>query len=246
MATYIVELDDYAGWNPTGRNFALIAAAIGAVGLISWLCLHGHLGAFRPAAVSDQLFLEWLVWLGIGGDCLMAFAASGSILLSLKSRGSVSVTAEGIVRTIDSRNSSLSWDEIEGFVPMPHGGVRIIAASGKADIFVPRFLDDYRACIAEIKDHGIRAISHDRLTKSTKKIWFESVRIFFVAYAINLTLNSHLSHRFRIAAFGSMMASAAWVLKSSWTKPQTVPRWVEFLFLLGIGIYVLRRLTLSW
>ena len=91
MATYHVERDDYAGWSPTGRNFALISAAIGAVGLLSWMSLHGHLGVFRSSAASDQLFLGGLVWLGIGGFCLMAFAALGSILLSFKSRGSVSI-----------------------------------------------------------------------------------------------------------------------------------------------------------
>jgi hypothetical protein len=247
MGTYLVERDDYAGWNPTGRNFAVISAAIGAVGLLSWMSLHGHLGAFRSSAASDQLFLEGLVWLGIGGFCLMAFAALGSILLSFKSRGSVSVTAEGVFRTVDTRTRFLAWAEIEGLVPMPYGGVTLVAAPGKVDIVIPRFLDDYRACIAEIKNHSIQAISPSRLRRKRKTTWIESIRAFFLAFLASLAMNSHVSHRVRIATFSALIGGVAWMLKSSWEKTdQTMPRWVEFLFVLGVVLYILRRITLAW
>jgi hypothetical protein len=247
MATYLVERDDYAGWNPTGRNFAMISAAIGAVGLLSWMSLHSHLGAFRPSAASDQLFLEGLVWLGIGGFCLMAFAALGSILLSLKSRGSVSVTAEGVFRTVDTRTRFLAWAEIEGLVPMPYGGVTLVAAPGKVDIVIPRFLDDYRACIAEIKNHSIRRLPPSSLRRRRKTTWIDSVRTFFIAALVSLALNSHASHRVRIATFSALIAGMAWMLTFSREKTdQTMARWVVILIVLGMALYILRRMTLSW
>jgi hypothetical protein len=247
MATYLVLSDDYAGWNPTGRNFALIGAAIGAMGLLSWMSLHDHLGAFRPSSISDQLFLEGLVWVGTGVFCLMAFAALGSILLSFKSRGSVSVTAEGVFRTVDTRIRSLAWTEIEGLVPMPYGGVTLVAAPGKADIVIPRFLDDYRACIAEIKNHSVQALAPGSLRRKRKTSWMDTVRILFLSASVSLAMNAHASHRARIASFSVLIAGFAWFLRSDAANPdQAIPRWVSFTFFLGFSLFVLRYMTLNW
>ena len=171
MATYLVVPDDYAGWNPTGRNFTLAGAAAGAVGLLSWMSLHNHLGVFRLGEASDQIFLYGLVWLGVGGASLMAFAALGSILLSVRSRGVLAITAEGISRSVNARTRTLAWSEILGFVAMPYGGVTLIATTGKSDIVIPRFLDDYRACIKEIKDQGIHLLPPSSLHRKSKTSW---------------------------------------------------------------------------
>jgi hypothetical protein len=77
MATYLATPDDYAGWNPTGRNFTLITGGAGAIGLLAWMSLHHHLGAFRPNAASDQLLLGGLEWLGGGMFVLMGVADVG-------------------------------------------------------------------------------------------------------------------------------------------------------------------------
>jgi hypothetical protein len=158
MATYRAVPDDYAGWNPTGRNFALAGVAVGFVGLLSWLSLHGRLGYFQPSAATDRVFLGGLMWLCIGFFCLMAIVTFGSIMLTLDSRGTVSVTGEGVTRTVGSRTHSLAWSEIQGLVPMPYSGTTLVSVPGKPNIVIPRFLDDYRTCIAEIKDHNIRAL----------------------------------------------------------------------------------------
>ena len=193
MATYLVGPDDYAGWNPTGRNFALISAAVGALGLLSWMSLNHHLGAFRPSAASDQLVLSGLVWLGVGGFALTAMTALGSILLSLRARGTVSVTAEGVFRTIKSRTHSLAWSDIDGFVPMPYGGITLIAASAKDNIVIPRFLDDYRACIDEIKNQGIHVLPASSLRQKRKTSWIDGVRNFSFIVLSSLAINSHES-----------------------------------------------------
>ena len=127
---------------------------------------------------------------------------------------------------------------------MPYGGVTLVAAPGKVDIVIPRFLDDYRACVTEIKNHSIQAISPSRLRRKRKTTWIESIRAFLLACLVSLAMNSHASHRVRIAAFSALIAGVAWMLKSSWEKTdQTIPRWVEILILLGLALYVFRRMT---
>ena len=247
MATYLVTPDDYAGWNPTGRNFALISAAIGAIGLLSWLSLHRHLGVFRPSAASDRLFLGGLVWLGVGGFCLLAVAALGSITLSLKSRGTVSVTSEGVFRTVKSRTQFLPWSEIIGLVPMPYGGVTLISAPGASDLVIPRFLDDYRACIAEIKDHGIQVLPASSLRQKRKTTWVDVVPSVLFIFLYSLAMNAHQSHPVRIASFGGALSCMVWVLEAQWSKPDpTTLRWVTPVVFVCIAVYALIRIFLSW
>lgn len=246
MATYLVGPDDYAGWNPTGRNFALISAAVGAIGLLSWMSLNHHLGAFRPSAASDQLVLSGLVWLGVGGFALMAMAALGSIMLSLKARGTVSVTAQGVFRTIKSRTHSLAWSEIDGFVPMPYGGITLIAAAGKGNLVIPRFLDDYRACIAEIKNQGIHALPASTLRQTRKTSWIHGVRNFSFIVLSSLALNAHESHPVRIASFSGAILFLVYLLQTHWSKPDHITRWKTFGVFLGIALLALLRMNLTW
>ncbi len=247
MATYRVGPDDYAGWNPTGRNFALISAAVGAIGLLSWLSLNHHLGALRPSAVSDQLLLSGLVWLGVGGSALMAMAAVGSILLSLKSRGTVSVTAEGIFRTIKSRTHSLAWSEIDGFVPMPYGGITLIAASAENNIVIPRFLDDYRACIAEIKNQGIHVLPASTLRQNRKTYWMDRVRSVSFVVLSSLAINSHESPRVRIASLSGAILLLVYVPQPSWSNPDAIKsRWAMFGILFAVALFALLRMALTW
>ena len=247
MATYLVGPDDYAGWNPTGRNFALISAGVGAIGLLSWMFLNHHLGAFRPSAASDQLVLSGLVWLGVGGFALMAMAALGSILLSLRARGTVSVTAEGVFRTIKSRTHSLAWSDIDGFVPMPYGGITLIAASAKDNIVIPRFLDDYRACIAEIKNQGIHVLPVSSLRQKRKTSWIDQVRNVPFIVLSSLAINSHESHSVRIASFGGAILLLVYMLQTSWSKPNAIKsRWAMFGILFAVALFALLRMALTW
>jgi len=247
MADYLVVPDDYAGWNPTGRNFALIGVGVGSAGLLSWLSLHGRLGSFQPSAAADQVFLSGLVWLGIGGACLAAIASFGSISLTLKSRGTVTVTGEGVSRAVGSRSQFLAWSDIEGLVPMPYGGVTLVSTPGKSDLIIPRFLDDYRACIAEIKEHNIRAIPASILRRKQKTTWTSVVRNFACTFFYILAMNPHESHRGRIASFCAAIAFMAWMVQEDWSKPgPTAPRWVALVAILGVILYALRRMAISW
>jgi hypothetical protein len=247
MATYLTVPDDYAGWNPTGRNFVLAGVAAGFVGLLSWLSLHGRLGSLQPSAASDKMFLFGLAWVGAGFFCLMAIAIFGCITLTLKSRGTVSVSDDGVTRTVGSRTHSLAWSDIQGLVPMPSGGVILVSLPGKADIFIPRFLDDYRACIAEIKDHGIQAIPSSSLSKKTKPTWKSRVRSFALLFFFIIALNPQHSHRVRIESLCVAIAFGAWMQQEEWSKPDRVAgRWSGILVTIGVFLLVLLRLVLTW
>ncbi len=247
MANYLVVPDNYAGWNPTGRNFALASAAIGAIGLLSWMSLHRHLGALRPSAASDQLVLEGLVLLGAGGFCLMAVAALGSMTLSLKSRGAVSITAEGVLRTVKARTQFLAWSEIHGLVPMPYGGVTLVSAAKASNLVIPRFLDDYRACIAEIKEHGVQALPASSLRQKQKTSWLDAIRSTFLVCCFSLAMNAHNSHPLRIAGFTGALSCMVWVLQANWSTPDpTTLRWILPMVFVGVAVYALIRIFLSW
>ena len=177
----------------------------------------------------------------------MAIAAFGSIGLSLRSRGSVSITAEGVSRTVATRTRSLAWAEIEGLVAMPYGGVTLVAVPGKMDIVIPRFLDDYRACIAEIKNHSIQTLAQSSLRRKRKTSWMDAARIVLVSLAVSLALDSHGSHSVRIASFVVLLASIALFVRSdAQNRDRTVSRWISFTLFVGIALFILRRMSLNW
>ena len=248
MAIYVVAPDDYAGWNPTGRTFAIAGIAAGSVGLLCWLSLHGFLGHlpghFRDGAAADQIFLAGFVWIGAGGFCLMAMVAFGCILLTLRSRGTLSVTHEGVLRTVGSRVHSLAWSEIQGFVPMPYGGVTLVSGCGKPDILIPRFLDDYRACIAEIKDYGIRALPPSSLRNKQKTTWKAVMRNSSGCFFYLLAINAHHSQRVRIASLCAAIAFLSLMVREEWSKPdQNAFRWISPILVLALVLYALRQMT---
>jgi hypothetical protein len=245
MADYLVVPDDYAGWNPTGRYFALAGVAAGSIGLLSWLSLHGRLGSFQPSAAADQVFLSGLAWLGIGGFWSMAILTFGSILLTLKSRGTVSVTGEGVYRAVGSRSQSLAWSDIEGLVAMPYGGVTLVSTPGKSNIIIPRFLDDYRAFIAEIKDHSVQTLPASSL-RQKQNIWKDRLRNFVFLFFYLIALNDRESHRARIAGLIGSIAFMVWLVRDDWSKSLTLPRWFMVIPLLGFILYALRRMAISW
>jgi len=245
MATYLVVPDDYAGWNPTGRNFALAGVAAGSVGLLSWLSLHGRLGYSQPSAAADQMFLSGLVWLGTGFFCLMAIVTLGSITLTLKSRGTVSVTGEGVTRAVGSRTHSLAWSDIQGLVPMPYGGVILVSVPGKSDIIIPRFCDDYRACIDEIRDHGIQALPPSSLRQKAR--WKRVVRDFAGCFFYLTAINPQHSHGVRIAGFCVALIYMAWMVQEDLSKPdQIAPRWISRIAMLALILFAFWRMALNW
>jgi hypothetical protein len=247
MALYLVMPDDYAGWNPTGRNFALAGGAIGSIGLLSWLSLHHHLGEFRPDAASDQLLLQGLVWFGGGAFCIMAFATLGSISLTLKSRGTVDVSSEGVSRKDGSHVRNLAWQDIKGFVPMPHGGVTLISTTEKENVIIPRFLDDYRACIAEIKQHGVGVLPPSRLRQRREVTWRSTWKVALLIFFYTLAIGIHETRRVHVTSCVAAITVGVWMLREDWIKPdQNGSRWTGFVISVMLLLYLLWRMFLNW
>jgi hypothetical protein len=177
MATYIAEADSDAGFGSTGKYFAYFGLAAGAVGLTGWAAMHGHLPGLQTGDAGDQLLLVAMEWVGTGLFVIMAVAVLGSLILSSKSRGTVTIDDLGVTRQIGKRNRMLRWPEIEGFVATPiSGGVTLIPREGNQMIVIPRFLDDYRGCIAEIKARGVGSLPASSLKR--KRGWQQRVLEF--------------------------------------------------------------------
>ncbi len=162
--------------------------------------------------------------------------------------GKVSVTDEGVSRVIGSRTHSLAWPEIQGLVPMPDGSVTLIAAPGKSDIAIPRFLDSYRACIAEIKDHSILVLPPpSSLRKKQTTTWKGMARNFAGTFFYLLTINPHESHRVRIASFCVAIAFMAWMVQEGRLElDEIAPRWIGLVATLAFIFYALRSMVLNW
>lgn len=166
MTTYIAENDTYAGFDSAGKYFGYFGLAAGALALTGWAAIHGHLPGPKPADALGQFFLVAMEWIGTGLFVLLIAAALGSLILSSKSRGTVTIDDLGVTRQIGDRSRMLRWQEIEGYVVVS-GGIALVPRESCQVIEVPRFLDDYHGCIAEIEARGVRKLPPSRL----KRCW---------------------------------------------------------------------------
>jgi hypothetical protein len=208
MATYAATGDDYAGWS-TGRNFGAFGLVAGLVGLTGWAAMHGYLPGLQPKDAGDQLLIVVMEWVGIGVFVLMAIGVLGSVMLSRKARGTVTVDDVGVAREIGKRRQMLRWEEMEGFVVSEYGGVTLIPLKGWRRIEIPRFLDDYRGCIAEIKAHGMRSLPTSRLAR--KPGWRGALLMYCSVYVYLLARDARVSHAGRIVSLCVWVAVFAWV-----------------------------------
>jgi hypothetical protein len=216
MATYAVERDDYAGWSGAGRTFGVFALASGAIALVGWASLHGVTYGVKTATPSGQLLLSAMMWVGIGLCVLMAIAFLGSLMLSSKARGTVLVDDLGVTRQIGERSRVLRWNEIEGFVVTPiSAGVTLIPREGKQTIVIPRFLEDYRGCIAEIKARGVKNLPPDtaqvRRVVGKKTTWRQLLLTYVGVFAFTIANNPRESHAMRLVGLAGCVGYFAWV-----------------------------------
>lgn len=215
MATYAVERDDYAGWSGAGRSFGVFAVVSGVIALIGWASLHGVTDGRTTTTPSGQLLLSAMMWVGVGLCVLMGIAFLGSLLLSSKARGTVLVDDLGVTRQIGERSRILRWDEIEGFVVTPiSAGVTLIPREGRQTIVIPRFLDDYRGCIAEIKARGLKLLPPDaaqvRLAIRKKRTWKQLLLTYIGIFAFTIANDPHESHALRVIGLVGCVGYFAW------------------------------------
>lgn len=253
MATYAVERDDYAGWNGAGRTFALFALVAGAIALLGWASLHGVTYGVKTATPSGQLLLSAMVWVGVGLCGLMTIAFLGSLLLSSKARGTVRVDDLGVTRQIGERSRVLRWDEMEGFVVTPiSAGVTLIPREGKETIVIPRFLEDYRGCIAEIKARGVRLLPPDtaqvRLAMRKKKTWKQVLLTYFGMFAFLIAHDPRVSHAMRLVGLAGCVGCFVWVATTETAELEDYGwvRWLVGAPLAGIVMWLGWRMMHTW
>jgi hypothetical protein len=253
MATYVAEGDSYAGFGSTGQYFGYFGLAAGAVALTGWAALHAHLPGWRSADAGSQLMLMAMEWIGGGLFVLMTVCVIGSLMLSNKSRGTVAVDHLGVTRQIGERSQLLRWDEMEGFVATPmSGGVTLIPREGRRTIAIPRFLDDYRGCIAEIKARGVKNLPPDnsqvRRARSKDRGGRQALLTYTSIFAFTLASNARETHTMRVAGLVSCIGYFAWLLMTDdpALEDHGWVRWLGGAVLVAMLGWLVRYMMYTW
>jgi len=194
MSVYLFDGDIYYGWKSFGRSFALVGVVALAVGAAGFSLNHGH--PAHPLDPSDQLFASALQWIGFGLSAIMALAAFGSILISSKERGDVEVTGQGVRRIYNPDNEEFfPREEIAGFVARPSGGVTLVGSENQRQMIIPRSIEGYRDCIAELKAMGIQPLPASRKLLRRKRTLSEHIINFIAAFTGCLYFDKRFSLR---------------------------------------------------
>ncbi len=252
MATYVAEADSYAGFGSTGKYFGYFGLLAGTVGLVGWAAMHQHLPSLQPADMGSQLLIAAMMWIGGGLAAFMAVLTLGSLMLSSKSQGTVTVDDLGVTRQIGKRSLMLRWIEIEGFVVTPiQGGITLIPREGRRAIVIPRFLDDYRGCIAEIKARGVRILPPDnaqvRCVKRKKTNWKQAIPVYAGVLAFFYAGEPHAIHALRLVALLGFVGCFAWAIT---VNPELEDhgwvRWFEGALPVGMLAWLVWRMMHTW
>ena len=247
MGRYIAEADSYAGFGSTGKYFGYFGLVAGAVGLTGWAAIDGQLPGLKPADPGDQLMIAAMMWVGGGLAAIMAVTVLGSLILSSKSRGTVTVDDLGVTRQIGERSRMLRWVEIEGFVGTPiRGGVTLIPREGRGTIVIPRFLDDYRGCIAEIRARGVGSLPASRLKR--KQGWRQTLLIYIGVLPFMFANNTRQTHGMRLLGLMGFAGYSLWLMVfEDWElEDHEWIRWVSAAVPVAMLAWLLWHLIHTW
>jgi hypothetical protein len=253
MAIYIAESDSYAGFGSTGKYFLYFGLAAGAVGLTGWASMHGMLPGLRPVDAGSQLMLLAMEWIGCGLFVLMMIGVLGSLMLSSKSRGMVAVDDLGVTREVGTRSRMLRWPEMEGFVATPmRGGITLIPREGKRTIVIPRFLDDYRGCVAEIKARGVKLLPPDnrqvRLAMKRERTWRQALVTYAGVLAFTMASNTRETHIVRVVGLVCWVGYFAWLMMTDNPDLEDYGwvRWFGGAVVAGMLAWLVRHMMHTW
>jgi len=192
MSYYRFDGDIAYGWKSFGRSFAVAGGIALLVAAAGFSMVHRFWG--MPADAPTQLLGLAMQWVGAALGALMVFAALGSAGISRRESGDVEVTESGVRRIYgDGRLEFVAREQIDGLMARPSGGVVLLERSGKHDMVVPRSIEGYRDCIAELKAMGIQSLPVDRnrvwgrKKKTTRQKVLDFARnVAFIAIALTL------------------------------------------------------------
>lgn len=253
MAIYVTESDSYAGFGSTGKYFGYFGLTAGVVGATGWAAIHGLLPGLRPVDAGSQLFVVAMAWIGFGLFALMMIGTLGSLMLSNKSRGTVAVDGLGVTRQVGERSRMLRWPEMEGFVVTPmRGGITLIPRYGKQTIVIPRFLDDYRGCVAEIKARGMKLLPPDngqvRRAMRRERTWRQVLLAYAGVLAFTLASDPRETHIVRIVALVCYAGDFAWLMMADSPDLEDYGwvRWCGGAVLAGMLAWLVRHMMHTW
>jgi hypothetical protein len=253
MAIYLAESDSYAGFGSTGKYFAYFGLAAGAVALTGWAALDGHLSGAQAADAGSQLMFAAMEWIGGGLFGLMAVVVCGSVMVSSKSRGTVTVDDLGVTRQVGERSRLLRWPEIEGFVVTPiMAGITLVPREGVQKIVIPRFLNDYRGCVAEIKARGVKLLPPDnlqvRLAMRKKQTWRQVLLGYGGVLAFTFANDPHESHSMRVVGLVGYAGYFLWLMLTDNPDLEDYGwvRWCGGAVLAGLLVWLVRDMMRTW
>ncbi len=186
MSLYRSDGDITFGWKSFGRSFAIFGALALAMAATGFLVMRGS--SAHSVDPETQLLATAAEWIGGGLSILMAFAARGSIRISSRERGDVEISAEGVRRIFKpGKEDFLPLERIAGLVRRQSGGVLLIDRSCRRNMVIPRSIEGYRECVAELKAMGIKPLPADqlRIPGRRKRTFSENLLYYGLAAILN-------------------------------------------------------------
>ena len=163
-------------------------------------------------------------------------------MLQISWRGTVAVDDLGVTRQIGERSRMLRWAEIEGFVVTPiSGGITLIPREGREWIEIPRFLEDYQGCIAEIKAREVKNLPPDNAQARrarSKGGWRQAILSYAGIFAFLIAYNTGATHAVRVLGLVGCVGYFACMVLFEDREPEDHDwvGWVSGAVLLGIWV----------
>jgi hypothetical protein len=163
MSFYPPDGDIFYGWKSFGRSFAFTGIVAFALAVLAF-CAHAGLFPLHLTA-AESLLAFLLCCIGAAISILMLVCGLGSMKISHQERGGVEVTPLGVRRILNSSGQEdfFPIEEIAGMYARAEGGLALFDGTYQRQMLVPRSIEGYRDCVAELKAMGIPVIVPPKL-----------------------------------------------------------------------------------
>lgn len=161
MATYSDSMVGYADFQSTGRYFAAVMAGSAVAGAAALYVGGGHLSGMG-VDTSSLAFVSMAGYVALTLSVVMAIAVAGSLAISKRGKECISISPAGVLRKTPKKEVFLAREEILGMAVVPGGrlprGTMLVAADRRRNLFIPRWLGGYGACLGELQKMGIATL----------------------------------------------------------------------------------------
>jgi hypothetical protein len=161
MATYSDSMTGYADFESTGRYFAAVMAGSAVAGAAALYVGSGHLSGVGVDTPSLSL-VSMAGYVALTLSVVMAITVAGSLLITKRGKEIISISPEGVLRKTPKKEVFLAREEILGMAVVPGGrlprGTMLVTADRRRNLFIPRRLGGYGACLGELQKMGIATL----------------------------------------------------------------------------------------